>query len=201
MSDGATPVGIRLHRFSRDNADLVLSWRNAAHVRANSLDDAEIAPDDHLAFVEGLRQRQDRHFFVLSLASRPEAVLNINVQGDQALWGCYLGGSQAPRPGLFPVLAAVSGCLAFDHFRCAALGSEVLSTNAAPQRLNAFLGVPMVGQRQHARPSGETVDVLQYRVVHAEWPAVRSAVDRVLTQAQRAMLAQFCARPASFIVD
>lgn len=81
MSYTSTSINLRLEPFSRDNADLVLSWRNAHHVRANSLNDSEITREDHLAFVDGLSDRPDRNFFVLHLDGRPEAVFNVNLDG------------------------------------------------------------------------------------------------------------------------
>lgn len=58
--------GIELQAFSVENADLVLSWRNAEHVRANSLDEAIIEKDAHLGFVERLANKPNVDFLLSS---------------------------------------------------------------------------------------------------------------------------------------
>lgn len=195
MTVNSITPGIYLERFDRKNANMVLSWRNAPHVRANSLNDAEIALDDHIAFVDGLASRSDRHFFILHINGHPEAVFNINLDGTQGLWGCYIGGQTEPRPGLFPMLVGISGRLAFGTLGCTTLKSEVLSANKPPQKLNSFIGVNSNGTRVEKRPSGEKVEVLLYRVELAEWNDVRDQIDKVLTCGQRLMLSRFDTNP------
>ncbi len=193
--------GLHLERFSADNADLVLSWRNAPHVRANSLSNAPITRDAHLAFVAGLGARNDRHFFILHEDETPQAVLNVNIKPDgSALWGCYIGGDGPVRPGLFPILIAVSGILAFDLLHASALNSEVLKGNATPQKTNKFLGVAQSGTRTQTREDGTDIDVLLYRVAAGDWPDIRARMDKILTRRQRDLLADFAADPAAAII-
>lgn len=193
--------GLRLERFTANNADLVLSWRNARQVRENSLNDAEIARDAHLGFVAGLAGCDDRHFFVLYESGVPKAVLNVNQDADgTALWGCYLGGSGPVRPGLFPILIAVAGILAFDMLGCTRLKSEVLKNNTAPQSANSFLGVTQHGTRVETREDGTEIEVLLYEIAAENWPKIRERIDKVLTRHQREMVSNFAASPASNIV-
>lgn len=84
--------GLRLERFSQSNADLVLKWRNDQHVRENSLSDDVIKHEDHLRFVESIKDRTDRNFFIVYVEGYPEAVLNVNSNDGVGSWGCYLGG-------------------------------------------------------------------------------------------------------------
>lgn len=192
--------GLHLERFSADNADLVLAWRNAPQVRANSLSDAEITRDAHLAFVANLAARDDRHFFILHEDGAPQAVLNVNQNPDgSALWGCYIGGDGPVRPGLFPILIAVSGILAFDLLGATALHSEVLANNATPQKTNKFLGVAQNGTRTQTRDDGTDIEVLLYRVARADWAGVRAKMDKITTKHHREMLATLAADPRSAI--
>ena len=199
MSSTSISPRIQLERFSRENADLVLSWRNADHVRANSLNDSEIAREDHLAFVDGLADRTDRNFFILYLDGRPEAVLNVNLEGSRGVWGCYIGAQSTPRPGLFPMLIAISGGIAFGLLKCSALDSEVLSRNSAPQRVNNFLGVQASDTRIETRPSGQEVEVLRYCVTDSSWPSVRARIDKLLTRTLLQALTRFDADPGACI--
>lgn len=194
-------TGLQLERFSEGNADLVLSWRNAPHVRANSLSDAPITRAAHLDFVASLAARDDRHFFILHEDGAPQAVLNVNQNADgTAIWGCYIGGDGPVRPGLFPILIAVSGILAFDLLGATALHSEVLTGNATPQKTNKFLGVAQSGTRTQTRDDGTEIDVLLYRIAAEHWPDVRTKTDKILTRRQRDLLADFAADPAAAII-
>ena len=192
--------GLRLERFSAENADLVLSWRNAPRVRANSLSDTKIERAAHLEFVAGLAGRDDRNFFVLHEDGVPQAVLNVNTEAaGSALWGCYVGGDGPVRPGLFPVLIAVSGILAFDMLGCSMLHSEVLQDNPTPQKTNTFLGVPQNGTRTQGRDDGTLIEVLLYHIASENWPGVRTRMDKIMTKRHREMLDAFAADPRSTI--
>lgn len=198
MTPAQTPAsaasGLRLERFSADSADLVLSWRNAPHVRENSLNDTEITRAGHLAFLDSLARR-NWHFFILHENGVPLAVLNVNKDGKDSLWGCYIGGDSVPRPGLFPMLIGVAGILAFDVLGCDRLNSDVFQNNLAPQKINTFLGIPEVGHRVDTRPTGEDIDVICYCVSRKDWPAISAKMDKILTRRQRDMLADFAADP------
>ena len=154
--------GLRLERFSQSNADLVLAWRNAQHVRANSLNDEVIKLEDHLLFVDGLKGRADRNFFIVHIQGLPVAVLNVNVNAGVGSWGCYLGGGEdrTVRPGVFPILIGVAGVFAFEELSCQELHSDVLETNLSPQTMNAFLGIPLSERRVETRPSGQEISVV-----------------------------------------
>ena len=202
MTNAPVPMSVRLERFNHNNADMVLSWRNATHVRANSLNDAEISREHHLAFVRGLADRPERNFYVLYLDDQPEAVFNVNVDDTDdtnAQWGCYIGPAGTPRPGLFPLMIGLAGSLAFGPLQCSVLYSEVVDSNKTPQKLNAFLGVPSYDTRREIRPSGEAVDVVLYQVDYTDWQRIRNKIDNILTSAQRNALACFESDPYAHI--
>lgn len=184
-------VGILLEPFSPGNADLVLSWRNAEHVRVNSLDDRIIRKEEHLNFVQGLKSRPDVGFFVVFIDGMAQAVMNIDVSRDEAMWGCYLGGENPFRPGLFPMLILLSGYLAFFRYSRAVLWSDVLSRNAAPQTMNAFLGIDLAARRYEMRSSGTSIEVLSYRFERAGWPTILDRAGKVLTRYQLALVERF----------
>jgi hypothetical protein len=63
---------IELQEFSAENADLVLSWRNAEHVR--SLNETIIEKDAHLGFVEATRGGKPKLIFCRRTDWDPAAV-------------------------------------------------------------------------------------------------------------------------------
>lgn len=189
--------GIRLEPFSIENASLVLSWRNDPRVRENSLNNAVIARENHLQFVHRLAEEPEIHYWVVYLDDVPEAVMSVDMSQPCASWGCYIGNGSVPRPGLFPMLAMIAGVIAFEKYDQQALCSDVLEHNLAPQKMNGFLGIPKIGQRSMVRPSGETLDVLEYRLERSDWEQVIGRANALLTRQLRACLNEFRARATS----
>lgn len=189
----AVQTGIELQAFSAENADLVLSWRNAAHVRTNSLDDTIIEKDAHLGFVERLASKPKVDFFVVLINGTPIGVLNVDASSESALWGCYIAPGSAPKPGVFPLLIMVAGHLAFDHYGVSELRSDVLEHNAAPQKMNAFLGIPVSRRRTVKRASGTEFEVLEYCMGPEDFAEVKSIAVKLLTRHYRDNFAAFAA--------
>jgi hypothetical protein len=188
---------IFLQRFSTKNAELVMSWRNARHVRANFLNDAEIKLNDHLSFVNDLENRTDRNFFIVHISDRPVGCLNINVSGPVGYWGCYLGddNGNAVRPGFFSILIGISGLVAFNVLNLDELRSDVVKHNTPPQKMNDFLKIRLDGFRQDDRPSGERIDILSYVLPKGEWPLVLERIYSTLTKHQIRLLSEFATHP------
>jgi hypothetical protein len=182
---------IKLQAFSAENADLVLSWRNAEHVRANSLDEMIIEKDAHLGFVERLASKSKVDFFVVVIDGNPEAVLNVDASGETAQWGCYLSPRNAPKPGIFPLLIMIAAHLAFNRYGLSELRSDVLEHNIAPQKMNAFLGIPVAGRKTVTRASGTQIEVLQYCMKRENFAELKSVAAKLLTQHYRKMFDAF----------
>lgn len=195
---GTEVLGLSLERFSPGNVDLVLAWRNAQHVRANSLNDEVIKREDHLRFVGNLKDRTDRNFFIVHIQGLPVAVLNVNVNDAIGSWGCYLGGGEerTVRPGIFPTLIGIAGVIAFKLLACQELHSDVLEANLAPQTMNAFLGIPLTERRVEVRPSGQEISVVCYALSKDMWPSVRTRINKVLTKRQQQLLEDFSKNPS-----
>lgn len=189
----AVGQGIELQAFSAENAHLVLSWRNAAHIRSNSLDETIIPADAHLKFVKQLASKPKVDYFVVLIDGIPTAVLNIDATEDSALWGCYLAPGSAPKPGVFPLLVMIAGHLAFDYYGVSELRSEVLEHNAAPKKMNAFLGIRISGCRTIKRASGAEIEVLEYGMGPEDFAEAKSIGLKLLTQHYREIFSTFVA--------
>ncbi|NKI58356.1 hypothetical protein HCG46_08805 [Labrenzia sp. PO1] len=189
----AVQRGIELQAFSAENADLILSWRNAEHVRANSLDETIIEKDVHLGFVERLASTPKVDFFVVVIDGIPAAVLNVDASSERAFWGCYLAPGNAPKPGVFPLLIMIAGHLAFNHYGVSELRSDVLEHNTPPQKMNAFLGIPVIGRRTVKRASGTEIEVLEYCIGPEDFAEVKSIAVKLLTRHYRESFDAFAA--------
>ena len=180
---------LQLERFTKENAALVLSWRNSEQVRANSLDDEPINYLDHLDFVEKLQRQNQRQFFIVRIKDVPVGVLNIYLDEKISSWGCYLASDTTkPRPGILPLMIGIAGVFAFDCLRCTELKSTVLASNQAPQKMNHYLGIEIIDSTIQQRRSGQEIQVLYYSLQQHQWPLTLKKIMRVLTTYHQTLL-------------
>jgi RimJ/RimL family protein N-acetyltransferase len=77
-------VGVLLRRATIEDAPLLHRWRNHPDVRRFSLTTAEIAWEDHLAWLESSLRSQDRHVLIAERRGHPVGTLRFDVTGDCA---------------------------------------------------------------------------------------------------------------------
>ena len=181
---------LHLEPFTKENADLVLSWRNSEQVRTHSLNDEPIDYLDHLNFVEQRQGHYQRQFFIVRIKGAPVGVLNVNLEQTTGYWGCYLADDRAtePRPGIFPLLIGIAGVVAFECLGCTELQSTVLQSNSAPQKMNAFLGIPITDVITQQRSSGQEINVIHYSLKQQHWPVTLEKLMTVLTRYHQGLL-------------
>lgn len=120
-------------------------------------------------------------------------MLTVDVSGDSGQWGCYLSPRNAPKPGVFPLLIMISGHLAFNRYDLTELRSDVLAQNTAPQKMNAFLGIPVTGRRTVKRASGTQIEVVEYCMSRDDFVKLKSVATKLLTRRYREMFDAFAA--------
>ena len=79
--------------LSDDEKRMVLSWRNDPKIRIWMSNDGEIAYDDHLNFIDGLRGRDDRYYWLVIKNDVPIAVydiVSVDYKEESAVSGYYL---------------------------------------------------------------------------------------------------------------
>lgn len=187
-----SPSGqIELQAFCRENADLVLSWRNASRVRSNSLDDKYISKHEHLEFIDRLQSKSRVHYFVVLINKEPVAVINIDASENIATWGCYIGAPDIPKPGIFPLLTLIACHFAFNICGAHAIRSDVIQKNDAPQKLNRYLGIEIVDSKVIRRTSNVAVNVLEYHLSRDDFALVKRKAMGLLTKNLRMMFSDF----------
>ena len=171
---------INLKRLSSENAEMILSWRNSEKVRANSLDERKIQLSDHIDFIENLNTEK-RHIFIVEIHNDPQGVFDVNEIGDLiGIWGCYLSDTKTIRPGVFPLMVALAGRLAFEELKLQNLRSEVLAHNIAPQRLNDYLGLTNVRRCEEKKGSSISKDIICYELSKGDWDSVLTRITKIL---------------------
>ena len=69
--------------LDRKELEMILTWRNHAEVRKWMMNTAPITLEDHLAYVESLKQRDDAYYWLVRRGGIPVGVLNIMGEGIQ----------------------------------------------------------------------------------------------------------------------
>lgn len=164
--------------------DRMLEWRNHERVRAVSVNDRRIPPDEHAAWFERAVADRSDQLLVVGWDGQPVAVVqleSIDLAQMTSSWGVHLGVFDVP-PGVGAALPLIGLGLGFGRWQLRRMTAQVLATNRNMVSMHRRFGVPIEGlRRQHVRRStGECVDVHEYGVLAPEWPDIRSAGLRLL---------------------
>lgn len=175
----------------------LLAWRNDPRVRAVSANDAPIEADEHDRWFElTLSERSD--WLVLATWGDESVgvvqLTDVDVDDRTASWGCHLGVTEVP-PGVGASLPLIGLALGFGRFGARRMVAEVLGHNRNMLSMHRRLAIPREGVRREAvrRSEGEFVDVVEFGVLHDEWPGILDASERLLPTQVRSGLAEVVA--------
>lgn len=122
-------------------------WRNHPQVRAVSLTQEIITPENHETYWESLRSNTIRRVFIFEYAGVPAGVVtffDIDEDARAAMWGYYLDNDGLEQRGqLLPAWIKIQReavKLAFGELRLDELYGEVLDANEAVRSMNARNG-------------------------------------------------------------
>lgn len=112
---------------------LVLSWRNDPNIRRWMLCRDEISLEDHFRFVESLRQRSDKHYFLVQDNDEYIGVIDFtNITEDTAELGIY---ANPGKRGVGKILMRILIDYAFSTLRVKTLIATVFSDNERAKHL------------------------------------------------------------------
>lgn len=122
-------------------------WRNHPQVRAVSLTQEIITPENHETYWESLRGNTIRRVFIFEYADVPAGVVtffDIDDEARTAMWGYYLDNDGLEERGqLLPAWIKIQReaiRLAFGELRLQELYGEVLDANEAVRSMNTRNG-------------------------------------------------------------
>jgi len=174
-------------RAIRDSElETMRSWRNAPTVRANMYTRHEISADEHQAWWERTRLREDQQYFMYENANTPLGIVGfsaIDRVNSNCSWAFYAA-PDAPRG-----TGARMEFLALDHvFNTMGLHKlhcEVLAFNTPVIRLHQKFGFLIEGtfRKQHKAEDGY-VDIIRMGLLADEWAGKRDVMQAKLTGAQ-----------------
>jgi len=132
-----------LRPVTDDDSANVLRWRNHPDVRAVSLTQHEITPDEHAAYWAATKQDPRREIYLYVRHDIPSGVVtffDIDRETGSAWWGYYLDNEGLSERGeLLPAWIEIqrqAKRYAFDTLGFTRLEGEVLESNEAVRRFN-----------------------------------------------------------------
>ncbi|WP_446665354.1 GNAT family N-acetyltransferase [Flexivirga sp. B27] len=130
-------------------------WRNHPQVRAVSLTQEIITPEDHETYWESLRDNAIRRVFIFEFAGVPAGVVtffDIDDEARTAMWGYYLDNAGLEQRGqVLPAWIKIQReavKLAFGELDLAELYGEVLDANEAVRSMNTRNGFEEIDAEQ-----------------------------------------------------
>ena len=154
----------RLRPMRADDATMILSWRNALHVRANVFHPEVISADQHAEWMATTLKSDDRAYFVFEAENVPRALVGltrIDRLHRRCDWGFYTA-PDAPR-GTATRMLELAAEHAFGELNLRKISAEVLGHNVASLRLHEKLGFQREGVRsRHHLVDGVFQDVVLF---------------------------------------
>lgn len=178
----------QLRAVRDDELGLMLSWRNAPAVRANMYTRHEIGLDEHLAWWQRTRERDDASYLMFEADGRALGIVaftGIDRANRNAVWAFYADPDAPQGTGSRMEWLALER--AFDTLALHKLSCEVLAFNDKVIRLHLKFGFQVEGTfREHHVVDGRFVDVVRLAILAPEWAARREAMWRRVSPARGA---------------
>lgn len=156
--------------------ELMLQWRNAPGVRANMYTQHEIRLDEHLAWWERIRQRDDQRYFMYECDGIPLGIVGFNgidPVSRNSSWAFYASPKAPKGTGSRMEFLALEH--AFSELDLHKLHCEVLAFNTPVIRLHEKFGFKVEGIFREQRHIGEKfVDVYRLGLLVGEWSIKRT---------------------------
>lgn len=172
----------RLRPIARGDVDLLLTWRNAPHIRRWMYTDHLISREEHLAWFERIRTTEGARPLIFECAGDPLGLVNfvdIRAGRERGSWGFYLAEEDPPR-GMGTKLGVLALEYAFEQLGLRKLCAEVLANNERSLAFHWKLGFrdeeTLV---QHVVKDGRPEDVKALGLMRDQWLLSREHLERV----------------------
>lgn len=184
-------VTMSLQPLAAADLDRVLAWRNQAHVRANSRNDAVITPAEHQQWFVGIEADPQCAAYVVHQNERPVGVCHYQgLHKPETALSYYLGADHL-WPGTGVLLQWLAVEQAFQRLAVRCLWAAVLDPNQTPQRLHQLFAFEQEGPSEPpVQRAGQTIPVQCFRLTRERWLARREAVLNALPAPTRTATAR-----------
>lgn len=165
-----TSSAMPLRPITADDLELILAWRNSAHVRYASLDQHLITLEEHHAWFERTKANSRYRcllFYEDALPIGAGTFTEINGSTRSARWGFYTAPTAPKGTGTRLCTALLN--YAFDKLPIDTLYAEVLMTSHASVRLHEKLGFIVVDDRFRLAPEPRRGDTKWLHISRGNW--------------------------------
>jgi UDP-4-amino-4,6-dideoxy-N-acetyl-beta-L-altrosamine N-acetyltransferase len=155
--------------LSKEEVELVRSWRNSESIRSMMIDDRIINPDEHERFVEGLRRTKRKIYWFVRKDNNNLGVLSftdISWEHGRTFLGLYVNPDIQGR-GFGKELLRVSLKLAFEIFDFHTIKIQVLENNERALKLYEKFKFQFEGRlREYIFRDGRWLDVIIMGIIN-----------------------------------
>lgn len=136
---------VELNYLDEETILKIREWRNQDFVRKNMLQSHTISEDEHLAYIERIKQDENRGLYVFYLDDEPFGVFQYAIKEDEdgkyITNGCYLIHEEDKSLGYGTILFYMINWIEYNYFEIEILKTEVLSMNQEALGLHKRLKV------------------------------------------------------------
>jgi UDP-4-amino-4,6-dideoxy-N-acetyl-beta-L-altrosamine N-acetyltransferase len=173
--------GIGILRDIQDSElEMMLSWRNAPNVRANMYTRHVISGQEHNAWWEETRQREDQRYFMYEHAEVPMGIVaftGVDKVNNNSSWAFYSSPDAHKGTGTRMEYLALE--YAFSELGLHKLHCEVFAFNTSVIKLHQKFGFQVEGVfREHHMVDGAFVDIYRLGILETEWSQKREEMSK-----------------------
>ena len=173
----------RLRPLAETDLEKVLEWRNSERIRANMYTDHLINMDEHRAWFERTKQREDSVHLIFEYQAHPVGVVNvtqIDKRNNKCFWGFYLGEVDVSR-GSGAVMEYLALNYIFEVLGIRKLGAEVFAFNTQVIKLHKKFGFVEEGCFvKHVLKNNKYEDVIPMALFAEEWLKAKPKFEKLL---------------------
>lgn len=115
--------------LSESQKKMILTWRNHPNVKVYMYNDKEITEAEHFGFIETLKNREDRRYFLVQENKSDLGVIDFNaISKESAIMGLYANPTLTQK-GIGSRLMEAIVTYAFETLKIQTLKAEVFAEN------------------------------------------------------------------------
>ncbi len=133
--------------LSETQKKMILTWRNHKDVKACMYNANTISEAEHLSFIESLKTREDRRYFLVQNEGMDIGVIDFNdISKESAVMGLYVNPTLHQK-GIGSLLMDAIVAYAFETLKVHTLKAEVFENNAKAKALYEKFGFCEKGRK------------------------------------------------------
>lgn len=172
--------GYRLRAICQADADMLLRWRNADHVRTSMYTDHVIGEEEHRHWVSRMISFSQPRVLIFEQECIPLGVTSLTqiyAEHQRVHWGFYMSDAAIGKGVAFHMLYLALNYL-FDERKMRKVCGEVLAFNERSITLHERLGFIREGTlKAHCLKNGRPEDVISLALFKPGWETHRQTLD------------------------